>query len=127
MVMSLSPETLKQYSVEYDTDEVVFWEGDAAKYFYIILKGRVEIQRRKPDGEHMVLATLEKGGFFGEMALMTSLPRSATAIAKKPCTLLAIDRLQLQKVLAMDPEFAVKMIQILCERLRNLGDALVQV
>lgn len=127
MLESFSPEIVRQFSVKYKPTEVIFWEGDSAQYFYIILQGDVEIQRRKPDGGHVVLAGLKKGDFFGEMALMTSLPRSATAVAKSPSQLLAMDRTQLQKVLAGNPGFAMKMIQILCERLKGLGDALVQI
>lgn len=122
-----SPEIIRQFSVRYKSTEVVFWEGDSAQYFYIILDGSIEIQRRKPDGGHVVIGSLKKGDFFGEMALMTSLPRSATAVAKSPTMLLAMDRVQLQKVLAGNPSFALKMIQILCERLKGLGDALVQI
>ena len=62
----------------YTEGHVLFREGDAGDEMYILQSGRVAIKKKVQDGE-TVLAVLEKGDFFGEMAMLERLPRSATA------------------------------------------------
>ena len=57
---------------------VLFSEGDEGEDMYIIQSGKVAIKKRVPHGE-TTLAVLEKGDFFGEMAMLERMPRSATA------------------------------------------------
>ena len=70
---------------EYRTNELIFSQGEVGRGMYIIVRGAVEIICNP--GRH-VLAELQDGDFFGELALLDEAPRSATAVAKKPCTLL---------------------------------------
>ena len=114
----------EKYSVIYKATEVVFWEGDEAKYFYVILEGLVEVRKRLEDGNNFSLSVLKPGDFFGEMALLNDLPRSGTAVAKERTKLLAFSQAQLESVLVANPKFAMKMIRVLCERVRKLSDIL---
>ncbi|MBF0500054.1 MAG: cyclic nucleotide-binding domain-containing protein [Candidatus Riflebacteria bacterium] len=116
----------KQFVARYKTTEVIFWEGEQAQYFYIIAEGRVEITRNRPDGNPLKIARLGPGDFFGEMAMMNNLPRSGTAVAKEPTSLLCFTQEQLQLVLTEKPAFGVKMIKILCSRLRTLDETLAE-
>lgn len=118
---------LKPYMAEFKPTEVVFWEGDHANHFYIILEGVIEIRRQKPDGNPMVLAALRPGEFFGEMSLLNNLARTGTAVAKEKSKVLVLTQEQLLAVIGEDSQFALKMIKMLCERLKNLGDAFVQI
>ena len=59
--------------------KVLFREGDAGEDMYIIQSGRVAIKKRTGANKDVTLAVLEKGDFFGEMAVLERMPRSATA------------------------------------------------
>ncbi|HNU83580.1 MAG TPA: cyclic nucleotide-binding domain-containing protein, partial [Thermoanaerobaculia bacterium] len=61
--------------------EVLFREGDAGNEMYILLSGRVMISKYIPGAGEEALAFLERGDFFGEMALIDNQPRSADARA----------------------------------------------
>lgn len=114
----------EKFAVIYKPTEVIFWEGDEAKYFYVILEGLVEVRKRLADGNNFSLTLLKPGDFFGEMALLNELPRSGTAVAKERTRLLAFSQTQLEAVLVANPKFAMKMMRVLCERVRKLSDIL---
>ena len=68
----------------FDAKDIIFKEGDAPKNAYLIHMGAVEVVVGHSDGSTKIIDTLNPGEFFGEMALVDNLPRSATAIAKVP-------------------------------------------
>lgn len=72
---------------EYEQGELIFSEGEIGKALYIILDGSVTLTKHCND-EQAVLAELQTGSFFGELALIDHLPRYATAYAERPTTLL---------------------------------------
>ena len=75
----------------YDTDESVFEEGQPGAALFLILDGKVAIEiYRETRATH--LAVLEKGAFFGELALLDDTPRSANARALEPTRTLALYR-----------------------------------
>jgi len=75
-----------------DADQVVFHEGDEPDGMYVLLAGRVRIYRQDDRGNEVQLATREAGSFFGEMALLENLPRSATVATLAPSEFLILDR-----------------------------------
>jgi len=77
-------------------------EGDVGHDMFIVQSGRVRISKRKAHGE-VVLATLGRGDFFGEMSLLESLPREATARAVGETRLLVLSRGGLLIRLRRDP------------------------
>jgi CRP-like cAMP-binding protein len=76
--MPLATETSTQ--MQYKAGERIFAEGDPSYYCYQIVRGRVDIVL-SPKGRREVIATLGPGEVFGEMGVIDSGPRSATAIA----------------------------------------------
>lgn len=92
-------------------------EGDVGHDMFIVQSGQVRISKRKTHGE-VVLATLGKGDFFGEMSLLESLPREATARAVGDTRLLVLTRGGLLFRLRRDPTFALEMLNHLSSRLR---------
>ncbi len=81
---------------------------------YLLLDGEVAIfAREKP------LATVRPVEIFGEMASIDQGPRSATAVAKSTCRVIALDRRQLQIALGKKPEFALMLMSVMIGRLRE--------
>ena len=60
------------------------------------------------------------GGIVGEMALIDAGPRSATAITKKNCLVVAVDERSFKDLIARRPEFAIQVMQVLARRLRRM-------
>jgi CRP/FNR family transcriptional regulator, cyclic AMP receptor protein len=75
----------------YDTDESVFEEGQPEAALFLILDGKVAIEIYR-ETRTTRLAVLEKGAFFGELALLDDTPRSANARALEPTRTLALYR-----------------------------------
>jgi CRP/FNR family cyclic AMP-dependent transcriptional regulator len=107
----------------YRAGEVVFVEGDIGRALFILETGKVDITREGPDGKSVVLYTLAPGEFFGEMALLESLPRSATAIATEPSRLHLLYRTKLDVLLHANPRIGVAIMghlaRLLSARLRR--------
>jgi CRP-like cAMP-binding protein len=82
--------------------EVVFRQGDAGNSLFLILSGEVAVQHEL-DGETRELARLRGGAFFGEMALITSSPRSATVRAVGAVDLLEVSRRDVRQMIDKNP------------------------
>jgi CRP-like cAMP-binding protein len=100
---------------------VLFNEGDRGEEMYILQSGRVKISK-KIRGVEKTLATLEKGEFFGEMAILNDKPRSASAETIEECEMLMIDRKTFDALIRGNAEIAVRFIKRLADRLRETND-----
>ena len=100
---------------------VLFNEGDRGEEMYILQSGRVKISKRIR-GVEKTLATLEKGEFFGEMAILNDKPRSASAETIEECEMLMIDRKTFDALIRGNVEIAVRFIKRLADRLRETND-----
>ncbi|HLG20306.1 MAG TPA: cyclic nucleotide-binding domain-containing protein [Bdellovibrionota bacterium] len=109
---------LAPYIVKFRRDDTVFTEGDPGNEMYFVHSGRVRIQK-DIDGKPEVLAVMEKGDFFGEMALLDHMPRTATAIIEEDSELLKVDSGNFEKLLQNNIEIAVRMIRKYASRLRD--------
>src|SRR5215207_2776836 len=69
--------------------DLIFMEGDDSREMYVVVEGEVIVSKKSNKGD-IILAVLRKGDFVGEMSLLESLPRSATARARGTTKLLAI-------------------------------------
>ena len=99
--------------------ETIFKEGETAKELYVIQSGQVEIQLG-----NRLLATLEANDIFGEMALINSAPRSATATAKTDVALVPISRKDFLDLVSRAPTFALDIMTVLARRLRAANRAM---
>jgi CRP/FNR family cyclic AMP-dependent transcriptional regulator len=100
--------------------ECVMREGDIGAEMFVIQSGQVTISKRMA-GRDVVLATLGKGEFFGEMSLLESLPREADARAVGDVTLLVLRPGGLLVRIRRDPTFAIEMLHRLSGRIRTLN------
>ena len=109
---------VKDHTVAYGAGEVIFKQGDLGTDMFIIQDGEVEIVKHIGDESHH-LSHLEKGDFFGEMALLENAPRTADAIAKSDVRVLAINGSRFDEMLRRNPEIAVRIIRKYSKRLRE--------
>jgi CRP/FNR family cyclic AMP-dependent transcriptional regulator len=103
----------------------IFEEGELNNAMYIILQGNVEIFFTVNNSQTR-LAIMKPGDFFGEMALFSSKPRSATARTITVAELAVIEsKQQLENFLVKNPKFAAKMVSIMAERLAKTNELLI--
>lgn len=103
---------------------ILFSEGDEGREMYVIIDGEVEISKRTSLETSKTLTTLKKGDLFGEMALIDSLPRSATAIARTPGKLLVMDEKLFYSLARSNADFAFKVIKLFSERIRHSNETI---
>jgi CRP-like cAMP-binding protein len=112
----------------YDVDELIFEEGQPGAALFLILDGKVAVEVLRETSKTR-LAVLQKGAFFGEMALLDETPRSATARALERTRALALYRNDLNGLVQRDPKTACQIYRslagMIAERLR-LTNELVQ-
>jgi CRP-like cAMP-binding protein len=109
---------LKDSAVTYPAGERIFSQGELGTEMFIIQEGEVEICKTL-GGETHLLSTLEKGDFFGEMAVLDDFPRSADATAKTEVKVLVINGARFDEMLRRNPEIAVRIIRKYSKRLRE--------
>lgn len=105
-----------QEHVEYKAGEVIFSQGDTADKMYVVKEGQVEII----SGD-TVVDTAGVGELLGEMALIDSSARSATAKAKSDSCLIPIDEKRFTFLVQQTPFFSLHVMRVLVERLRNMN------
>jgi len=110
--------TIEKCIDEFDVGEVIFEEGSSGRELYVVLEGKVEIARIS-DSRKIVIVTLGKGEFFGEMAVIDGSSRSATAIAASPKTrVMRINHARFVYLVSQQPAFALMVMDALSKRLR---------
>lgn len=105
--------------------ELIFSEGDESREMYIVSEGEVEVTKKTNHGD-IVLARLRKGDFVGEMSLLESLPRSATAKAKGRTKLVVIHPGGFLLKIRRDPTLAFEMLKELSRRIRVTNENLTR-
>jgi CRP/FNR family transcriptional regulator, cyclic AMP receptor protein len=115
---------VKYFGVNVKKGDYIFREGDAADFMYMIHKGKVQISKGF-GGYDEKIRILGEGEFIGEMAVINSLPRSASAMAVDDCVLIKMDQESFNETVQKNHEFSVSVIQLLSERLRETDEMLM--
>lgn len=100
--------------------EVLFNEGERGDVMYLIREGKIKISKGRGSDEK-ILAVLKEGDFFGEMAIIDGSPRSASAIAVAPTSLLVIDKETFKGKVRENPLIEY-VLETLAKRLRNTDE-----
>jgi CRP-like cAMP-binding protein len=116
--MSAEKDSFARFLKRFPKGTVLFNEGDEGEEMYIIRSGQVAIKKRVPHGE-IVVALLEKGDFFGEMALLERIPRTAGAEMVEDGNLIVIGSDIFGEMVKSNPEIAVRMLRKYSLRLRE--------
>ena len=104
--------------VIYTPGDQVITAGEIGYEMYFISRGEVDVTN---DDGSITYATLTSGQFFGEIALLLSMPRTATVNARVYCDLYVLDKDTFDSILQRYPSFAKKIAQLADERRKELG------
>ena len=114
--------------IRHPAQETIFQKGDPGDSMMAVLRGRVKICTWSSEGRELVLNIIDRGGVFGEIALLDGRPRTADAVALEETELMVLPRGRFMPFLANNPELVARLFAVLCQRLRqtseNLEDAL---
>lgn len=111
-----APIDYTKFNRNYKDNEMVFCEHEPGKELFILQSGKVKISKIVNQNEVM-LAVLQAGDIFGEMAILDNKPRSASAVASGEVELLAINKANFEGMVKAQPQLATRLITLLSERI----------
>ena len=110
----------------YVKGETIFQEGDIGDAWYVLYEGAVSVRKHVPFQDDSKVATLHQSAVFGEMAILTSTPRSATIVAVKNVIVMRFARRKFERLLEEGKLGGYKLIQgmgvVLSDRHRGLTE-----
>ncbi len=123
----IAPELLERLSAYATTRAVrrgdtIFVKGDPGNSLYAVCAGTVKISVPSADGKDAVFNLVGEGEIFGEIALLDGRPRTADATAMTDCELMVIERRDFLDLVRSQPEIALKLMEVLCARLRHTSE-----
>jgi CRP-like cAMP-binding protein len=101
-------------------NEVIFHQGDPGDSLHVVASGAVKIVLPSSEGDEAIIATLQPGDFFGELALLDGAPHSATATAVEPVETLSLARAPFHQLLDDDRGLRIALLSGLAAELRRL-------
>ncbi len=101
----------------FSSGEILFSQGDVGDVMYGVIEGEIEIA---VNGR--VVETVGPGGVVGEVALVDTLPRSATATARTDTKVAVIDNHRFMLMVAQNPWFSIQVMRVMADRLRRWGE-----
>lgn len=110
----------------FEEDTRIFNEGDPGGALYVVVNGRVGIEREKRKGSFARVATIEAHSYFGETSLFHGSPRTASAIAIQDTLTLRLRREPLIALARQHPDLSLELINVLSERLREANDRIAE-
>ena len=107
--------------------ETIFMKGDAGTSLFAVCSGTVQVLVPSAEGKNAVINLIHAGEIFGEIALLDGQPRTADALAFTDCTLMVLERRDFLPLLREQPEIAVKLLEILCGRIRRTTEQVEEI
>ncbi|MBD2446175.1 cyclic nucleotide-binding domain-containing protein [Nostoc sp. FACHB-152] len=111
--------TSVMHELSFPANYTIFRQGEEGRSLYIVVSGRVKVHIG-----NKLLAEVEQGKYFGEMAVFDTQTRSATATTLEPCECLELTQEQLYDAIEETPEIAVNIIRELSRLIRKLNDSI---
>jgi CRP/FNR family transcriptional regulator, cyclic AMP receptor protein len=105
----------------------IYSKGDPGNSLYVVISGTAKMSISSPDGRSAILNLIGPGEIFGEIALLDGRERTADATANTNCEVFMIDRRDFLPFVRSQPALAMKLIELLCERLRWTSDQVEEV
>jgi CRP/FNR family transcriptional regulator, cyclic AMP receptor protein len=104
-------------AVEIEPGHSLFREGEPGDTMFVVLDGAVDVLH----GGNVV-ETIGEGGLIGELALIDTGPRSASAVAATACRIVRVDKKEFTYLVQEHPTFALQVMAVMAERLRRAND-----
>lgn len=98
--------------------DTLFVKGDPGDSFFGVQEGKIKITTTSPNGKEVTLNIIEAGKFFGEIALLDGMDRTADAVAMEKTELVVIQRRDFIPFLEKNPKLCIQVMQLLCHRVR---------
>jgi len=111
--------TSVMHELSFPANYTIFRQGEEGRSLYIVVSGRVKVHIG-----NKLLAEVEQGKYFGEMAVFDTQTRSATATTLEPCECLELTQEQLYDAIEETPEIAVNIIRELSRLIRKLNESI---
>ena len=105
---------------------VVVREGEPGDSLFLIASGRLRVSTKSDKGEEIILAELGPGDFFGEVALLTRRPRTATVTAVTESELLRVDQANLARLRQRHPNIDASLAEFHRRRAEKTVEALIE-
>ncbi len=124
---SLADAELQELSIRlkervYPPNTAIVREGASGDSMFIINEGKVDIKKREPNlGIDLSIASLDSGACFGEMALLTGNPRTATVMAVQATSVYVLERVDFENLLKEHPSISISLNKIVAERIETMN------
>jgi CRP/FNR family cyclic AMP-dependent transcriptional regulator len=106
--------------------QVIYEPGETGEALFILKSGHVRLYRIAPDGRKLVLATLGSGTAFGDMSVLGQSMIGSFAEATEECTICIMSRVDIEQIILEHPRVAIRMVELLSGRLRDVENRLEQ-
>lgn len=110
---------------QFKANTAVFFQDDPSDSLYVVLSGSAKVFRTSEDGKDRILSWLGPGDAFGELAMIEGLPRSASVQAVKDTEMLSLARRDFEAFARERPDVLWRLLQALCERLRQVTEVVL--
>ena len=100
---------------------IIYHQGDKARCFYYLKKGRVKVVMTSADGMEKTLSTASAGEILGEAAFFDKMPRISSAYALTNIEVVSVDEAKLLSLIKDNPELALALLEIQATRIRQLS------
>lgn len=115
------------YIKRFTSGDTIFTVGAPGQSMMAIAEGTVRVSMLAPKGREITLSDMQVGDVFGEIALLDGGERSATVKALTNCTLIVLERRSLLEVLRRNPDMYIRLIELLCQRVRRSDERMIEV
>ena len=111
----------------FNAGETVFAIGSPGDQMMALLSGTIRISVPSSGGKELLLAVIQPGEVFGELAVLDGKERSADAVAETACTVAILDRREILSFLERNPSAWPSLVKVLCQRLRHTDQVFAEV
>lgn len=123
-ITAMAGDPFKALTITYKPGERIVAAGETGACMFVVQRGNVRLSRPTIDADSVEVATLEKGDFFGEAALLNSKPYGIDAEALTEADVVEIGASTFQRMLRANPEIAVRLMRKMSTRLTSLESRL---
>lgn len=114
------------HEIHVDAGETIARQGEAAHFFWILLKGELRVHQTQTDGSDVNFAIIEDGNAFGELPLLTNAPNAGSFEATAPSRLLQLDENQFWSLMTSCPQVRKAILSNMAYRFQKMQSVTVQ-